>query len=318
MKYLLSILGSLILTGIAIFLVVMAGMHYGATSPQFITAIIGTVIVILLLVWLGSKVLNQEIKPKTLANGLPALATVIRSYQSGQAISSGGAVRYYQLVIEVNVTNPQGETWPAKMKEMINITQIGMFQPGVSFKVLYDPNNKSKVVFDQNTQQQVAPYGNTAGFGQNYTQVFSNSQANKGQQVSFGSVNVPGFGTVDSIMANEVLKHRPQGIVLQLQATSALLNELNASSNAVAAEATVISKAVLIENFMNGADVFKLSIRVNPKNASPFEADTVILIQKPSIYKIEPGKTVYVKYDPNNPQRMAMTGTDKPDSAVAL
>ena len=153
MKYLLTLLGAFIIIGAAMFLVVTAATHYGEESPQFITAIAGTIIVILLFVLLGNKVLKSEIKLKDIPNGLPAMATVTNCYQSGQAASTGGATRYYQLIIEVNVSNPQGETWPAKIKQMFAINQVGMFQPGVSFAVNYDPNNKNKVVFDQSQQQ---------------------------------------------------------------------------------------------------------------------------------------------------------------------
>lgn len=152
MKYLLTILGGILIMAISIFIVVLAGMNYGEESPQFIVAIVGTVIVILLLVIFGNKVLRSEIKLKDIPNGLPAIATVIKCYQSGEAILSGRVATHYKLIIEVNVTNPQGETWPAKIKQMFPITQIGMFQPGVSFAVKYDPNNRSEVVLDQSTQ----------------------------------------------------------------------------------------------------------------------------------------------------------------------
>lgn len=118
-------------------------------GPMFWVVVIVFVVFILGIVFFATKQVRKAIQPKKLAHGLPAVATVIRSYQSGQAISPGGAVRYYQLIIEVDVTNPQGETWQTKMKEMINITQIGMFQPGVSFAVKYEPNDRNKVVFDQ-------------------------------------------------------------------------------------------------------------------------------------------------------------------------
>lgn len=147
MKYLLTIFSGIVIMGITIFIVVMAGIYYGEESPQFIAAIVGTVIVILLLVLFANRILNSEIKPKSIPNGLQAVATVIKSYQSGEAILSGRVATHYKLILEVNVTNPQGETWQTKMKEMINITQIGMFQPGVSFAVKYDPNDRRKVVF---------------------------------------------------------------------------------------------------------------------------------------------------------------------------
>lgn len=260
---------------------------------SFWLIVIGFVAFIIVMIVVLQRWLLAGLKPKDIPNGLPATATVIKSYQAGMAMRAG-ANQFYSIIIEVNVTNPQGETWSAKIEQMLPVTQVGIFQPGVSFAVKYDPNNKSKVVIDQSAQ--------TSG----------------SQQKPFGSVNVPGYGTVDSIMVQQAKQHQPQDIVLQLQATSALLNELNANGNGVTAEAEVLSKTQLIDNFMNGADAYKLRIRVNATGISSFETDVVLLIQKPSVYKIEPGKTVYVKYDRNNPQRTVMSGTDKPDSAVAL
>ncbi|MFA7616303.1 MAG: hypothetical protein WCY16_06975 [Weeksellaceae bacterium] len=262
-------------------------------GSSFWFIVIGFVVFIILIIYILQRWLLGGLKPKDIPNGLPATATVIKSYQAGMSMRAG-ANQFYSIIIEANITNPQGETWFEKIEQMLPITQVGIFQPGVSFAVKYDPNDRSKVVFDQSAQ--------TSG----------------SQQKPFGSVNVPGYGTVDSIMANQAKQHQPQDIVLQLQATSALLNELNANGNGVTAEAEVLSKTQLIDNFMNGADAYKLRIRVNATDISSFETDVVLLIQKPSVYKIEPGKTVYVKYDRNNPQRTVISGTDKPDSAVAL
>lgn len=117
---------------------------------------------------------------------------------------------------------------------------------------------------------------------------------------------------------NEALKRQPQDIVLQLRASSALLDELNTSPNSLTTEAEVLSKILLIDNFINGSDAYKLRVRVNAKDQVPFDTDIMILIQKQSVYKIDPGRTIYVKYDRNNPQRVAMSGTDKPNSAITV
>jgi len=118
-------------------------------GPIFWVGVIVFIVFILGIVFFATKQAKKALQPKTLANGLPATATVIRSYQGNMKISMGGVNQNYQLIIEVSVTNPQGETWQATMKEMINITQISTFQPGVKFKVFYDPNDKSNVVTDR-------------------------------------------------------------------------------------------------------------------------------------------------------------------------
>lgn len=97
---------------------------------------------------------ENPLRKKEIPNGLPATATVIRSYQGNMKVTFGGVQENFKMIIEVNVRNNNGVFWQAKMEEMIPIHQIGVFQPGVSFKVLYDPNDRSKVVFDQSQQPQ--------------------------------------------------------------------------------------------------------------------------------------------------------------------
>lgn len=97
---------------------------------------------------------ENPLRKKEIPNGLPATATVLRSYQGNMKVTFGGVQENFKMIIEVNVKNNSGETWEAKVEEMIPIHQIGIFQPGVSFKVLYDPDDRSKVVFDQSQQSQ--------------------------------------------------------------------------------------------------------------------------------------------------------------------
>ncbi len=122
-------------------------------GPIGIIGVFAFIALLLAFVFFATKLARNAVKSKTLANGLPATATVIRSYQGTMKISFGDVQQNYQLVIEINVTNQKGETWPAKMMEMIPLTEVGIFQPGVSFNVLYDPANRNIVVFDQSEQQ---------------------------------------------------------------------------------------------------------------------------------------------------------------------
>ncbi|HLW31350.1 MAG TPA: hypothetical protein VKX40_03740 [Aequorivita sp.] len=118
----------------------------------FWIGVIAFIALVLAIIFFAMKYARKLIKPKTLTNGLPATATVIRSYQGNLKVTFGRVQENFKIIIEVNVKNDSGETWQAKMEEMIPIQQIGLFQPGVSFKVLYNPNDRSKVVFDQSQQ----------------------------------------------------------------------------------------------------------------------------------------------------------------------
>lgn len=125
--------------------------------------VLGFVVLIIAGIYFSQRWLFSSIKPKDIPNGLPATATVIRSYQSGMAMRYAKVHFYYELIIEVNVRNQQGETWQAKIEQVVPMAQLGMFVPGLSFAVKYDPKNKSKVVIDRSREQQGMDYGNIPG-----------------------------------------------------------------------------------------------------------------------------------------------------------
>jgi hypothetical protein len=251
--------------------------------------IIGFVVFIIILIYVLQRWLLGGLKPKDIPGGLPATATVIKSYQGGMAMRAG-ANQFYTVIIEVNVTNPQGETWLTKIEQMLPITQVGVFQPGVSFAVKYDPNNKNNVVIDQSSQSQQTP-----------------------QQPFNNSVNIPGYGTVDSQMAQQAVQNQPQEILLQLQAFKSLLESLK--NTGISTTATVLSREVVHENFMPGVDAVNIRFRVAKSN---YETEELLITPKTSLYKSEPGKTIYVLYDPINPKRVGISGLDKPESTITL
>lgn len=126
--------------------------------------VLGFVVLVIGGIYFGQRWLFSSIKPKDIPNGLPATATVTRSYQSGMAMRYAKVHFYYELIIEVTVRNLQGEIWQAKIEQVVPMAQLGMFVPGLSFAVKYDPKNKSKVVIDQRMQQQGMDYGNVLGW----------------------------------------------------------------------------------------------------------------------------------------------------------
>ena len=136
------------------------------------------------------------------------------------------------------------------MTEMIPLAQIAVFQPGVSFAALYDPNDKTKVVIDQNAGNSQAPVRNN-------------------------SVDIAGYGTVNSQMANAAKQTAPQDITLRIVAQSQLMNELAATG--IAATATVISNELVFPDYMKGTDVYAVKVMVNATNRPAFPADVTFL-----------------------------------------
>ena len=282
-NFIIYFFGGFILISLGAFLLPVVAIKFGFTG--LVVGVIAFIALVLFSIFFIMKQVKIGLRPKVIPNGMPAVATVVKSYQGNTKMTIGGVQEIYQLIIEVNVSNNY-ESWPAKMKEMIPLTQVGMFQPGLSFKVKYDPNDKSKIVFDNSDEAQQ----------QNH------------------SVNIPGFGTINSQNVQSAMQAAPQDITLRLQASNALLKEL--ASTGVACTATVLSSDLMYGNYMPGADVYQLKLQINSTEITPFDAEQLSLISKVALHKIQPGNTVYVRYDRNHPQRLVMTGTDKPGTAV--
>ena len=258
-------------------------MNYGLNGLIF--GVIGFIVLVLVIVISLMKFAKSGLNTKDIPNGLPATATVV-SCRQGNMKMTFGVQEVYQLVIEINVQNPQGETWPSTIKAMIPLTQIATFQPGVSFLVKYDPLNKNKVIIDQNAT------------------------------AAQTEVNFPGYGNISQQTIQSAMKNAPQDITLRLQASNSLMQELKISG--VATTATIISNELMYPNYIPSSDAIQLKLQVNANDRPSFEAEILSLIAKIALPKVETGKTVYVKYDRINPQRLVMTGTDQPNTAQAI
>lgn len=277
------VLGFIIIGAVSIFLPQIA-MNIG---DHGITITVVAFTILVLLVTFGvKKLVRSDMKADHLPNGIPAIATVISCQQGNYKVSFGGVQEVFQLIIDVTVENKEGETWPANIKAMIPLTQIAVFLPGVRFAVKYDPNNKKKVVIDQNPVTQPS------------------------------EVNIPGYGTMSQQNIQSAKQNAPKDITLGLEASSSLLEELQNSG--VSATATVLSKDILYANYLPYIDAVQLKVQIHATDRTSFERIVEALLGKDAQYKAEIGKTVYVKYDRNNSQRVCLSGTDQPNTAQKL
>ncbi|MGX9985457.1 hypothetical protein [Soonwooa purpurea] len=255
--------------------------------------VIGFVLFIILMIYVLQRWILGSLKPKDIPNGLPATATVIKSYQAGMSMRAG-ANQFYSIIIEVNVTNPQGETWLAKIEQMLPITQVGIFQPGVQFAVKYDPNNKSKVVIDQSVQTRTQ-----ADQASNINKAMNNSGANYTNQ--------------DVLNARHVA---PAELMQKVQQHSDLLKEL--MNIGAATTAKVVKSETALKDFMPDIHILKVRITVTDTIIDKFESDIYLITPATSMHKFETNDIVHILYDKKNPRRVCISGTDKANSAIEI
>lgn len=260
---------------------------------NFWLVIIGFVLFMILLVYILQRWLLGGLKPKDIPNGLPATATVIKSYQSGMSMRAG-ANQFYTIIIEVTVNNPQGQNWPAKIEQMLPVTQVGIFQPGVQFAVKYDPNNKNKVVIDQSVQ--------------------TRQQADQASNINKSMDNPSaGYTTQDVLNAKQVV---PAELMQKVQQHSDFLKEFMTIGAATTAK--VVKSETALKDFMPGIHLLKVVIEVKNTIIDTFVSDIYLLTPAASMHKFETDDTVHILYDKKNPRRVCISGTDKTNSTIEI
>ena len=234
------------------------------------------------------------IKSPDIPNGLPATATVISAQQGGTNVRYG-TYMFYQILIKVTVRTAT-ETWQATIDQMTPITQVTMFQPGLTFSVIYDPNDKSKVIIDQSKGQ-----GNTQG----------NTQTNMSS-----SANIPGAEQYTHEDVAKAAQMIPPELVARLQQSTALLQELKITGTQ--STARIVNSEVILKDMMPGVHILKVMIEVSGTIIDTFESEQYLTTPNASLHKFDAGNTVYIRYDSKNPRRVIISGSDKPDTGQSI
>lgn len=82
----------------------------------------------------------------------------------------------------------------------------------------------------------------------------------------------------------------------------------------VSAMARIREYKLLHPGIIPGGDFINLAVTVLPEHEREFDVSLDVAVASASTHKFQSGHTIYVKYDPNNRQRVCMTGSDRPDT----
>ena len=100
------------------------------------------------------------------------------------------------------------------------------------------------------------------------------------------------------------------------QAVEVIRKELEGKG--VIAKAEVLSYKVDAAAFRPGADLAIFELKVLPENESPFTATATCVVSPESAFKYQPGKSIFVRYDPMNRQKLVITGFDHVDTGRTI
>ncbi len=220
-------------------------------------------------------------RKQLLQTGLQANAVITEIWDTGMTINNQP-----QIGIKLQVTPQTGMPYIVETKVVISRLQTAYYQPGVSCVVRYDPNDLSSVTIESiggsvgDSASSAAGYG---GFGQQATEGAS-SMAPAG---TFFAGKDP--KTVEQwLMKNDAEGRRIMQVGIECKA--------------------IITKNEWMGAYINGQNpATAFEFEVIPDNEPAYNAKCYGVIMQTSVPKYQPGKQVWVKYDPNDKNKVTLS-----------
>ncbi len=175
---------------------------------------------------------------------------------------------YVGFQLDVHPAN--GPAFQVEMKQLVSRIQIGAFLPGAQVEVMYDPTNHKKIKI----KEVLGMGGGMAG-------------GMEGAVVSNGMV----YTSADKV---------PQGLVARDQQLAAI------RASGESAEATILNVMDMGIPLGDKASMKAITLQVHPTGRPDFQAMTQGAISTTANDKYQPGKTVWVKFNPNDMTQIAL------------
>lgn len=244
--------------------------------------VILTAVAIAIYIFVKPKWVNNKIGK----NGIPASATILEVSETG--LYNHAYNPQIKLILEVMPAN--GVSYRTSYSDFFSKLEVHKLQPGNVIKIKYDPAKPKNVIMDD---------GNSSAV--NYEQIFEQKMSenvtaaglnNMQQTVNLTSNNANGF---DEEAIAELKKFGDLQAELLMSGTEAL--------------ATIIKSwnTGIMVNEINPMMGFELE--VEPRGKPTFKATAKAPVFLQNLDKFQPGRTIKVRYDAYNPERIAIAGS---------
>jgi hypothetical protein len=221
---------------------------------------------------------NNLIKPAFLKKkinktGKNGTGTITRIEDSGMTINDNPRINLF-----VNIRPEDGNpSFEAKIGVLVSRINPNVFQTGMQVPIKYDPVSK-KAILSENTDNITgqSAYGNAS----DESNEFQGQNTNQTDQINIDD-----------------LKDR-------METEDRMYSEIR--TGGVPARAIVLTYTPLGMMINRDNPYVSLEIEVLPEDDKPFKAETKGVIMESSVHKYQPGKEIFVKYDPNDRTKVAI------------
>ncbi len=239
----------------------------------FVTVFV--LVVLLIIFFVFRKIFGPVGKQRKLQrDGLPAEATILEVRETGWTVNG----IYPMIKLKLEVRPPGKPPYPAEIQTLIGRLDIPQFQPGIVVPVKYDPRHPSNVALAE-------------------------ASALTPQDATCGSVAPPPAAPPPDAGAPSPAgqAQRMEEFLKKNDERSREIRHSGQPAPAVILQATPLN---ILVNGSNPAMTFILDVQ--PDGQPAFQAQVTGVIGEESVPRYQPGKIVYVRYDPTDPARVAL------------
>jgi len=259
--------------GLGMAVAIAAAPLYGSIFALFFIVVFGLAF--------GLPYLRSRKRKQLLETGRQADGLITEMWDTGVTINNQP-----QIGMKIQVTPQTGPPFTSEVIMVVSRLQTAYYQVGVRCIVKYDPED-TKTVAIESLGSSLGSTSNSSNNYSNYTDQFSAVQ----QQASTGSPFFPGKSP-----------SQIEEIIKGIDAETKRIISIGMESKAI------IKTSQFTNIYLNGENPFNFfELEVLPDNQPAFEATCYGLISVASTSKFQPGKQIWVKYDPNDKSKVTLS-----------
>lgn len=259
---------------------IIASPIFGSIFSLFFIVVFGWVF--------GGMFLRGRKRKQLLQTGVQANAQIVEIWDTGVTVNNQP-----QIGMKLKVTPATGMPYEVETKMIISRLQTAYYQPGVSCVVRYDPNDLSSVAIESIGRQLDSLSGSLGDSGST-----SASYGGFGQQTSEGTSGMAPPGTFFAGWA-------PKQVEDWLKKNDAECKRIMQIGTECKA---IITKNEWMGAYVNGQNpATAIELEVIPDNEPAYNAKCYGVIMQTSVPKYQPGKQVWVKYDPDDKNKVTLS-----------
>jgi archaellin len=252
----------------------------GMTVAIMASPVFGSVFALIFIVIFGGMFWSFFFKPMMTRNklaktGVPAQARIVSLADTGVTINMNP-----QIKLTLEVTPPMGAPYMVETKQVISRLDTASYQPGTILPVIVDPNDKNLIEINYDSSAQTAGYS-------------SGGYAPGGVAQATDKILTGPYAGMSAADANAMIaKNNEENIQLMSYGTESK---------------AIVTKYTWLGVYVNGENPFvEVEVEVMPSSGTPYKAKAQGVVQTASVPKYQPGAEIYIKYDPNNPNKITM------------